>query len=212
MNDSSLKPCQLCTFVAPSLKDLLKHIRQVHSHRPGFRITCHLGGCKRTFTTFEVFRNHVYGFHTEQEAITLERQEDTGEECGQFDSIPGCFETLNPVFDSNSRKKAAAMWILKVQEKFLLPQSTMELILKDVTGFFQDLLSDLVDDVNAALCDASVDHRSVPGLSELFCPSSLYANPFTGLETQYKQLKYCKETLGFVVGLYSRFKQSYAFN
>ena len=67
-----LKPCQLCEFRA---LDLLKHIRLVHSHRPGFRITCRMSGCLGSFTTFGVFRNHVYDYHNEQEAIILEKEE-----------------------------------------------------------------------------------------------------------------------------------------
>ena len=149
-----LKPCQLCEFRALSLKDLLKHIRLVHAHRPGFRITCRMSGCQRSFTTFRVFRNHVYDYHNEQQAIILEKEEvEAGndfahEEIGE----PGTSFSSTSTHEDLSvcRKKAAAMWLLKVQEKFLLPQSTMEMILKDVTDLIQDLLSDLEDDVNAA--------------------------------------------------------------
>ena len=72
MSTNNLKPCQLCDFIAPSLKYLLKHLRQVHSHQPGFRITCRLSGCQRVFRTFDVYRNHVYAIHKEQESIVPE--------------------------------------------------------------------------------------------------------------------------------------------
>ena len=64
-----MKSCQFCPFKAPDLKHFLKHIRQVHTHKPEFQIVCNLSGCPRKFRKFEVFRNHMYGFHTDEEAI-----------------------------------------------------------------------------------------------------------------------------------------------
>ena len=104
-----------------------------------------------------------------------------------------------------TKKAAAAIWILKVQENYMLPQSTMEQILKDVTGFFQDTLLDLQEDVNSCLSSAGIDHSSIPGLAHLFDRSSEYAAPFAGLETHYRHMKYCKEVLGYVVCIQSVF-------
>ena len=60
-----VKPCSLCPFVASTLRDLLKHLRQVHAHQPGFEITCYISGCQRKFRNFKVLRNHVYDIHSE---------------------------------------------------------------------------------------------------------------------------------------------------
>ncbi len=207
---SHLKPCQLCSFISTSLKDLLKHIRLVHSHRAGFRITCCLSGCQRTFRTFGVFRNHVYAYHTDQEAVVLERDEGGEDGAGDSDSsntpgprssYSGTLDPCTSTSDMDCRKRAALMWILKVQEKFLLPQSTMDMITKDVTVFIQDLLLDLGDDVRATLTASGCDPGSVSGLCELFHSSSAYANPFVGVESQHMQMKYCREALGIVVSI-----------
>ena len=212
---SHLKPCQLCTFISTSLKDLLKHIRLVHSHRAGFRITCCLSGCQRMFRTFGVFRNHVYAYHTDQEAIVLERDEDGedgsggsgGEDgssgaggsggAGGYSGL-GTLDSSTSTSDMDCRKRAAMMWILKVQEKFLLPQSTMDMITKDITVFIQDLLLDLGEDVCASLTASGCDPGSVSGL---FHSSSAYANPFVGVESQHMQMKICREVLGIVVSI-----------
>ena len=69
-----IKQCQLCEFKAPSLKYLLKHIQQAHSHRPGFSIKCSLGGCPKLLRTFEVFRNHVYALHGERELVVCDSE------------------------------------------------------------------------------------------------------------------------------------------
>ena len=147
MDPRCVKVCPLCSCLLPSLMHLLKHIRDVHAHRPGFCITCCLSGCRKQFKKFEVYRNHVYDFHTESESIlqsamppTLE--DENQEECMNHETDPFC----DPVTNSSKeclKKKAAATWILKIQEIYKLPQSTMEQILKDVTGFFQNILIDL---------------------------------------------------------------------
>ncbi len=144
----------------------------------------------------------MYDFHSEKESIVLDqdnrdRMDDTSEfDEGVQDSEQQDSEQ-SP--DTISRKKAAAIWILKVQEKYKLTQSTMALILKDMTGFIQDLLSDLQDEINASFSSVGIDQSSIPGLSELFSPTSMYGSPFDGLQSQYQQQKYYKEELGLIV-------------
>ena len=88
-----------------------------------------------------------------------------------------------PVVNTKNSKRSAALWILKVQESYQLPQSTMEKIVSDMTGLFQDLLLDLNDDVKSCLSKAGIG--DVPGLAEKFSLQSSYANPFEGLLSQY---------------------------
>lgn len=189
-----VKKCQLCTFISPNLRYLLKHIRQVHAHEPGFHLTCGFSGCPRTFRTFEVFRNHIYDHHTDSESILIpdNEEESTPVEIGDEEIQPEYCE------QANSRMKSAAVWILKVQETHGIPQSTMMEIIKDVTGFVQDLLVDLYSDVKSVLTSAGITN-DVPGLQELFNSESTYAHPFQGLESPYKQLKFLKEVFNFVV-------------
>ena len=72
----------------------------------------------------------------------------------------------------DARKIAAAVWILKIQEVYKIPQSTMNQIITDITGFIQDLLTDLYVDVKSTLTEAGVNPASVSALSELFSHSS----------------------------------------
>lgn len=197
-SSSTVKQCQLCVTKAPDLKHLLKHIRQVHAHQPGFKLCCGLSGCPRMFTTFEVFRNHVYAVHTDDEVISIPMPEEHPTE-----------EINDPLLDDDndlsagqsvrqSRKKAAAIWILKIQEVYKLPQSTMENILTDVTGFIEDMLTELYEDVVSFLAEAGVEVSSVAGLSDLF---RSHANPFAGLQTQFTQLKFYIDALNLVVSV-----------
>ena len=192
----SIKNCCFCAFQAPDLKHFLKHIRQAHSQKPGFQIVCGLSGCPRTFRKFEVFRNHVYGFHTDEESIPqVPSHSNNSEDEHEFSELEE-FENIESI---DPKKKAAATWILKVQELYKLPQSTMDCILKDTTGFIQDILVDVFDDVELRLREAGVDSAILADLSGLFDSSSRHANPFAGLENQYSQLNFYKKAFNLKV-------------
>lgn len=197
-----VKKCQLCSFEAPDLKYLLKHIRQGHAHKPGFHIRCNLSGCPRVFRTFEVFRNHVYCFHTDHEHTVTP----SCEQLPSDDNIIDTDETplIDPKDVVSPIQKAAAIWILKIQEVYKIPQSTMEKILTDVTGFIQDILTDLYDEVISMLTTAGAPLSSLVGLAELFSHSSTYANPFAGLKNQSSQLKIYKKAFNLVVCSYKK--------
>lgn len=153
----------------------------------------------RLFRTFEVFRNHVYLFHTDDE--TTSTPDSSNSDNSHSDSTNP--EDLPPESSFSARKIAAATWILKIQEIYKIPQSTMEKIITDITGFIQDLLTDLRDDVNSTLADADnvISPSSLSALSSLFDHSSSYANPFGGLENQYLQLRFYKKAFNFVVSV-----------
>ena len=160
-----------------------------------------LGGCQKQFRKSEVYRNHVYDFHTDSDPVI---QSSTFQDQDNPDHLLNC-ETdsfHDPEMTSSilySKKRAAATWILKVQEMYKLPQSTMEQILKDVTGFFQNILMDLHDELKSILSNSGADHTQLKGFDQLFSANSFYTNPFLGLETQHGHLKYYKESLNFVV-------------
>ena len=200
-----MKKCQICEFVAPNLKFLLKHIRQVHADRPGFHITCLLSGCQRTFRKFEVYRNHVYGHHTESEALTT-----LATEAAEHSFTDNLSETMSGGDESQTEslvdedaafcaKRRAATWILKIQETYKLTQSTVDSILGDVTGLFQDLLSNLFEEVKSILTKSDVDLTTIPDVSRLFDSTSFYMHPFQGLETKHLQLKFYKEHFNLLV-------------
>ena len=163
---------------------------------------CGLSGCPRTFRTFEVYRNHVYDHHTDSENILIHENEENVEESAPMDAEePMDADDTQPLHGNEiPRMKSAAIWILKVQETLGLTQSTMSKIIKDVTGFFQDLLVDLFSDITSVLANAGIANN-IPGLAELFNTRSKYANPFAGLGSPYSQLKFYKEAFNFVVSM-----------
>lgn len=200
MECPAAKQCQLCDRKLPSLKYLLKHIREVHANRPSFHLVCSISGCQKIFHNFSVYRNHVYAYHTEAESVVLTPSSEHDEASESQNDEAAESPTNEPVADKLfARKKAAAIWILKVQESYKITQATMDQILDDVTGFFQELLLDLFDDVKSVLADSNIDHSTITGLCELFGSESFYAKPFTGLESKHRQLQFYEKELNFVV-------------
>ena len=57
----------------------------------------------------------------------------------------------------------------------------MEEILRDVTGLFQDTVSDLQQQLCTRISVAGIDLNQVTGLAELFEDQSEFTTPFMGL-------------------------------
>ena len=53
--------------------------------------------------------------------------------------------------------------------------------------------------VKSVLAGAQLDQETATQLDEVFDPNGTFGKPFKGVETSYQLLKYCKESLGFVV-------------
>ena len=59
--------CWLCSsFVATTLKAVIRHIGAVHAHDPSFYVQCGIQSCVQTYTKFCSFKKHIYRHHKEQ--------------------------------------------------------------------------------------------------------------------------------------------------
>lgn len=146
-----LLDCPSCfEYSGQTCADYLRHIRLFHADVKPFRFCCNLGcGRERPFNSFFTFRDHVYALHsgvtqklsTPNEEDGVSRLEsDIPESVDEsFElPIPTDAEPVNePMNSVLLLKKAAATFILEVQEKHCLPQSTMENIIKEVDSLYQ---------------------------------------------------------------------------
>ena len=191
----------MCTvFVARTPELLLEHISRVHSHSANFQTTCIIKGCQRTYRSYGAFRRHLRQTHnyynrmSNTEAIPCTQWEEQypidsneGNALVQYDMEP-------------PTKKHRAEWILKIKETNKLTQSCTENILQDVTH----LCTSITTDLTAAVKRKLAAYDTPPGLDQdiiNILQSDVYSNPFKGLETQYKQMQYLRESFNFVVRL-----------
>ena len=55
--------CQLCSFLSPSLRAHISHLRQVHAKDSNFSLVCGIQQCDQRFSTFGSYNSHVYRVH-----------------------------------------------------------------------------------------------------------------------------------------------------
>lgn len=213
---SRVLDCPLCAeFHAPTIQLMIPHIRLVHSNQPGFRVTCGLDGCQRTFQNMKTYTNHLYQFHMISRAITMPTQipssnEKEGESGStskdEYQSPEDTLESLSTCESGLSRntlkeelQSYTASWILKTREVYKLTQSSMNSTIQDVTSLIQYLQEKAHLAVEEALNKAGVNAAEIADLQAVFDPEGPFGRPFEGLESAYQQIKYYREHFGLVV-------------
>lgn len=146
---SLMASCSLCLSQFPTVSLLLTHIRLEHADQPNFQIQCNLQGCKRTFSKYTVYRNHLYHFHD----TSLLENHPSSESVEDLGSEPECDPPTDPCNFSpptlplstcrscTSSKEllqnAAARWVLKTSECHKIPQSVMDGIIAEAQSLFE---------------------------------------------------------------------------
>lgn len=205
---STLKHCPLCRdFCTRRVSVLIKHIGLVHATKETpFHITCGLGGCRKTFSNFRTYRNHVYSIHSDGDALSSPESAPlpiSSLVCGGVDDGDDVEEedgaTHNRTGYSDIVQEAAARFILKTKETHQLTQTVMNSIIKDTTIFSQIMLGELHYATTEKLTAAGVDSQIIGSLAPLFQDYGRFGQPFQGLETTYLQMKYFQQHFNFIV-------------
>ncbi len=208
--------CPLCprertSALQLSLREYLKHIQLFHSHQPGFRITCGISGCARTFQNFLTFRCHISAFHRDDPEPT-NQTDGQGTDNGSHEDHDSDPEDPDGELSEGSSEKAdltnpmpvlqtsSALFLMKIKEELKLTQTAIQGIVEGVTGITQTRLSILQTEVNNVLEASGVSASSISGLDDLFDQDGVFGRPFLGMETQHQQHKYYTTHFQFVVG------------
>lgn len=191
--------CPLCdSFAAPTLKGVVRHIGVIHSLEPGFRVTCGVEGCTRSYTKFVSYKKHVYVKH--RDAWSVDQRE-----CDI--SLPSSEEVRrdSPVTEGNDQEesvaqlqRSSALFILKAREIHKIPQTSLDSLLGDISTFIDVIRSRLLQRISKELKEKGIDmEQDLLALSN----SPDIANPFDGLHTEYLQHQYFKKYLNLVVSI-----------
>ena len=211
--------CPLCNCSSLTTTSLyLAHIRLSHADAPGFKICCGLQGCRRTFTNFTTFRNHIYSRHdfTREDDLghSLEVEMEPG---AHEDEFNGMDESLNcgdanstetqtigdDLFPEESQQRAAAIWILKAREQHRLPLSVMDAMIGDFQSLHQVAMTSCRQRVETALTAAGISEDIIASAMVHMTEESPFMNIFRGLRTQHQQLAYFRRHFGLVVSINS---------
>ena len=178
----------LCSFTSHlklNVTNFLKHIKLFHAHQAGFKLTCGIHGCQRTFINFRTFENHVSAMHrcthdpssTEAVIDTCNcNNEDTEisslPECADFNEVETSdeseeeFQTTedpptsqDPVAiqcSSGLLQKSSALFLLGLKENYKLSQVAVQGVLEGVTNLSQQQLNLLHSKVAICVHSASL--------------------------------------------------------
>ncbi len=206
--------CPLCPVERTAqlnldLKNYLKHIKLFHSHQPSFSITCGLGGCLRTFSNFQVFRNHISTYHSsdpmllnEESTLGLNDDNVNAEDENVGDDTNGgetSFEDLGS--GSCDLQKSTAMVLMGLKEKYKLTQVALQGVIASTTSLVQCRLSELHSLVRDMLLSNGISPDVVSHLEPLFTDNGAISNPFKGLETKCQQMNFYRTHFNLIVSL-----------
>ena len=209
----SMCPPDTTAHLSLNLSGLLKHVKLFHAHQPGFKFTCGINGCLRSFTNFRTFQDHVSALHRHQLNPTniTAVVDDTcsGDSSGvDGDDSASCVDDLadHALLRScrpDMSQRSAALFLMAIKEKNQLSQAAIQGIIEGVTILQQQQLDKLHTQVCERLGEAGVVASSVPGLDALFMEEGENGHLFAGLETQHQQLKYIKTHFNLIVSTQS---------
>ena len=212
--------CWICyRFAAPSLKGIVKHMGNVHSFDPNFRVCCGIDSCSRTYTNFHSFKKHLYRKHrfeldcsevnvssssAQKNNVHLYNNEDVCTTNGDAEdgtnsssSAPSTFITMN-----DSLKRSTALFTLKAKEVHKVSQKALDGLMEDFTLLIREVTDSLETDVRQSIGNATGGDDISDVLDQCFKKYS-NLNPFDGLNSKHLQDKYYCESLEMLVLTYT---------
>lgn len=186
--------CSICgEFSAEDRGQLLNHIGRCHRNDPNFHCLCGVDGCTRTFKKYYTWRKRLKQNHS----VLATNDHEHRVNADNDDNAENRDEVMEEYMEENTR--LAALYILKIQEEYSMPKSTVASIIANTKTFLQGTLKMVETQVKGRLGDANIAYYNVPGLQEIFDEDNPTANPFNNLETEAQQRRYYKENFGLKV-------------
>ena len=195
--------CWLCYKVAPNLKGILRHMAAVHAHDPNFHICCGMGHAR----TYVNFKKHVYRRHRDNLEMADPFTITSGEPNTHTGGIGSDESLWNGDNDPELEREDNFCTVTKLQQKqqmalFLLKtrkvsQVALDGIIEDFTPILQETIHRLREEVNSYLIENGLSITTFDGLPGIF-DNPTTPNPFSELESKYKQEKFCRQHLVFL--------------
>lgn len=201
--DSAKSPayCPLCdSFAAPNLKGVVRHIGVVHAHEPGFRVTCGVDGCTKSYRKFVSYKKHMYVKHRDAQGAGSSERGALVQDSEAVSSVTSISEEDDQESYMNQLRRSTALFILKARREIhKIPQTSLDYLLGDISTFMDMNRSRLLQKISVALKEKGIDMESdLVALST----SPDITNPFEGLHTEYLQKQFFLKYFNLVVSVY----------
>ena len=201
----------------------MRHTFETHSSEFNFSFLCRIDGCPRSFTTYSGFQSHVSRKHpvcqppppgpgistksglsyTPPATFCNSTACNPNSQPTDSDNQDNQDNTLSDTAMSPSLqlqpdehvKESAALFRLRMKEQYRLTQTSVDFVTSQVEGIISCVMEDVESKVRDSIQQQLPDAQFLPDFSSCF----LSLNPFEGLETEHKQVKYFRESFNLVV-------------
>ena len=211
--ESPVYRCNFCKVVKFSIKKYLSHLELCHQHSPDFIINCGLDNCRKNYKSVASLRNHYYRCHKEliinqsQGNQTLDNVNDynppasydsDSDQADAPDYKAGEHVVLSIDDLTKDLKSHVVDFILKLQEKHVLPKVVQETVVNDIRCLFKTFISNYSGLIKFHLDKAGFCIESDSDLEYLLQNEDLFEAALDCVSTEYKLESYCKDSLGLV--------------
>ena len=119
------------------------------------------------------------------------------DECSDF-NMSSVISSQENFDHGKTIKKSRALFILKTAEVRKLTLTAVNNILSDIQHLVEDALTVAQSKTERVLESHGINASNIPGFHTCFTSEMC---PFAGIEMEYLQIKYFRETLGLIVSL-----------
>ena len=192
--------CYYCPFRCAEWKEYMQHMFQCHSSTPNFRWKCGISGCLQFFRTYSAFASHLQRKHhgcdyvyTQLAGPSIDGSFEGSDATDEWsEDVPGALDdaTILPSDSASLAQKSSALLLLALKESHLLSQSAINF----AVGQMKQISNQILEEAKM-----SVKKRVAAGCNDIMIDDCFDIDPFDGLETEYLQVKFYKESFNLVV-------------
>ena len=198
--------CHYCGSHKLSVKKFLRHLSLQHEFLPDFSVSCHL--CRKPYGKVESLRKHYYRKH--QDVMVDQNHENDQNDVDVTDDIENVTDDIeNEQVDHEETtlvcldevlkglQKHITLFVLKVQEKHLLPYIVQDTVVGDVKFILEEFRQAFTDIVCHEI-EQSMTVSEGSDLYDLLYRPDLLDTIFRTCSSTFRLQKYCKSDLGAI--------------
>ena len=201
--------CQFCLKIKTTFTKFINHISLYHQHIPKFIIKCPVQNCNKQYKNILSLKSHFYKKHYLKKVvrgINLENDihfddNNNSDNNSTISNIipdtPFQYNSQETIHLSISMKKQLILFMLKIQENYILPKSVTDSILNDISYLLHCLLSSYKSIIQNAFFKNKSLNKISPDIVNLVFDDNYLFDSLKPI-SQFKLNTYCKNNMNLV--------------
>ncbi|XP_051947874.1 uncharacterized protein LOC127619140 [Xyrauchen texanus] len=200
--------CFRCQASIADLKQFFTHLRAVHSiNSASTHFECNQNGCQRTFYYMRSYRRHLVQHNNDHNTSSSARSDSDQAPSLTFEALDAqehtCVEVsdISGVCDLDDLEEEdmtdrVALFLAKLKSKSSQTFTAVNFTVQETSSLLSDIVSKLQERTMSLLKDLGQDKSGEA--QELNRQFEAASEPFKGLETEYRQMKYFMQSGNFI--------------